>query len=103
MRSIGDSLSSEDQSPFQTPDVNGCSTPAARAHWNACGSSASTSSTLLEGSCVPYEPPFVLSGSFQRSQPRTRESLPKAPTTPFTYVSRREYPALSCSALAPGL
>ncbi len=38
-RSIGESLSSLDQSPFHTPDVNGCSAPASRAHANTCGSS----------------------------------------------------------------
>ena len=52
MRSIGDSLSSLDQSPFQTPDVSGCSTPASRAQSNTCGSSASTRSTLFFGSCA---------------------------------------------------
>jgi hypothetical protein len=36
-RSIGESFSSLNQSPFHTPDVNGCSAPASRAQANTCG------------------------------------------------------------------
>src|SRR4029453_19154279 len=93
----------EDQSPFHTPLVNGCVAPASRAHRKTCGSSVSTRCTLSAGSCEAYDPPLVLSGSFQTSHASTRSSLPNALTTPFTYAARRGYCAGSSRAAAPGL
>ena len=59
-------LRSAPQLPCQTPLVNGCIGPTARAHWNTCGSSAVTSFCLFATLGYTFA---GLSGSFHRSQP----------------------------------
>ncbi len=70
------------QFPAQTPLVRGWIGWAERAQAKALGRRAATSSALFLGSSNLLS--LVLSGSFQMSQPRTRSSLAKALTTPWT-------------------
>ena len=88
--SIGESLSSLDQSPFHTPDVNGCSAPASRAHANTCGSSFRTRSTLLLVLAAVAVRVHVVVHSRRPSRARASPCRTRA-TTPVTYVLSRGY------------
>src|SRR5690606_28715191 len=82
--SIGFIFSSEDQSPIHTPEVIGCDGFADLAQAKDFSSKGSTRSTLSGVSTFSYEGPVILSGSFQISHPKTRESFANRLMTPFT-------------------
>src|SRR5580658_1972289 len=99
---MGGIVSSELQSPCQTPLVSGCVGCVLRAHAKTCGTRPRTISFLLRGSPLAYELSFPLSGSFHISHARMRESLANAPTTPTTYSLSLGYCDGSASTVAPG-